>query len=304
MKNSIIYTGILLAFTLAGCTEKPPYINYDPPKTTIDTTYVNATPSDAQTKQVLLEDVTGVQCVNCPDAAAIAKALTAANPGKINVIAVHALNLLDNFTKPVNKEGHKSKQDFRTQAAADICVNILGVPNSLPKGGIDRVKFSDKTDLLIDRTDWTSKVNAQLAVSTPVNITLASVPGAAGEILIDATIEYTQALPDTNYLTLVIVEDSIIDVQEYIDYTQPIPSPEFNDNYLHMHVMRAVMTASTGDLINKPDAPLVAGRVFRKRYKYTITNSEWVRKNLHVIGFVHRNGAQKTVLQSNHTEVQ
>lgn len=304
MKNKIIYAVAFLTVALSACKEQPPYINYDPPKTTIDTTWVKQSPSAAQTKQVLLEDVTGVQCVNCPDAAAIAKSLQAANPGRVNAIAVHALNLLDNFTKPVNKDGHKSNQDFRTQAAADICVNLLGVPNSLPKGGIDRVKFADKTDLLTDRTDWTAKVNEQLAIATPVNITLENAAsGKPEEIWVDVTLEYTEASSDTNFLSMVLVEDSIVDVQEYIDYTQPIPAPAFNDNYVHMHVMRGMFTATTGDMINKPGAAIVPGRVFKKRYVYTNSNPYVVRKNLHVIAFVHK-GAQKAVLQSNHLEVE
>ncbi|MCU0443069.1 MAG: Omp28-related outer membrane protein [Bacteroidia bacterium] len=311
MKNRILFLSIAAFALLLGCEEEPPFINYDPPKTTLDTTWVKPTPSAPQVKQVLLEDVTGVQCVNCPDAAAIAKALQTANPGRVNVIGIHPLNLLPTFTNPINKEGHQSRQDFRTQAGADFCTNILGVPNSLPKGAIDRVKFPDKTDLLMDRTDWTAKTNAQLNEPTPVNITLTHIKEVEGypipenELLLEVTVEYTQVPTDTNknYLTLVLIEDSIVDVQEYIDYSGPIPAPAFNDNYMHMHIMRACLTNATGDLLNKADAPIVAGRVYKKRYKYTFTNPVWVKKQLHVIGYVHRNDTRKDVYQSNHVEL-
>jgi hypothetical protein len=308
MKNFFFIFG--LAFLLISCEEEPPYINYNEPATTIDTFFLKATVSPAQQKQALLEDVTGVKCVNCPDAAKIAKDLIDANPGRVNVISMHPLmSALNYFTSPITEDGHKSKYDLRTQAAADICVNILGVPNSLPKGAIDRKKFTDQTDLLMDRTNWTPKTNAQLLVPAPVNINLVLVDEingktvAANEIWLDVTIEYTEAMTDTNYLTILLLEDSIVDVQEYTDYSQPVPVPGYNNNYVHMHVMRGAMTASTGDLINKKDAPLIPGRVFLKRYKYIVTNPIWNRNHMHAVVFVHNNGGTKNVLQSNHVEL-
>jgi hypothetical protein len=310
MKNAALILGFGLFSILWGCKEEPPYINYDEPKTTIDTTWVKPSVSDAQVKQVLLEDVTGVKCVNCPDAAKIAHDLSIANPDKINIVSMHPnIAALNFFCAPIKEPGHTSKYDFRTQAAADICTNIIGVPNTLPKGGINRRKFSDQTDILMDRTNWTAKANDELAVPTPVNINLALVTEingnavAANEIWIDVTIEYTAAVSDTNYLTIVLLEDSIIDVQEYTDYSQPVPVAGYNNNYVHMHVMRDAMTASTGDLINKKDAPLVPGRVFLKRYKYTVTNSLWKRKQMHAVAYVHKNSAEKNVIQSNHVSL-
>jgi hypothetical protein len=304
MRTKTTYTIFLSAviFLWIGCAEEPPFINYEKPKTTIDTTWVKAEPAAPQQKQVMLEDFTGVRCVNCPDAAKIAKDLQTLYPGRVNVAAIHPLNLLNTFTDPIDKDGHKSRQDFRTQAGTDICRNLLGVPNSLPKGAVDRVKFSDQIELLIDYTVWTPKVTEQLAVPTPVNIGLTNVPSPPNEVVVDVRLEYTKTLTDTNYITLMIIEDSIVDVQQYINRTDPQnPYASYNNNYVHMHVMRDVMSASTGDLLN---APLVAGRVFLKRYKYTITNTNWQRKHLQVIAFVHRNGNDKTILQSNHVKIE
>lgn len=308
MKNGILI--FALFSILWGCKEEPPYINYDEPKTTIDTTWLNPSASPAQIKQVLLEDVTGVKCVNCPDAAKIAHDLSDANPGRINIVSLHPNTpALKTFTAPIEEPGHNSKYDFRTQTAGDICENIIGVPNSLPKGGINRIKFSDQTDILMDRTNWTSKANAELAVPTPVNINMVQVTEingkavAANEIWVDVTIEYTEAIADTNYLTILLLEDSIVDVQEYTDYSQPIPTPGYNNDYVHMHVTRDAMTASTGDLINKKDAPFVPGRVFLKRYKYVVENTTWRRTHMHAVAFVHKNSSAKDVLQSTQTKL-
>lgn len=304
MKN-LLYTVLFFVVLIVGaCEEEPPFINFDPPKTSIDSTWLNPTPATAQEKQILLEDVTGVQCINCPDAATIAKDIAATyissvtGETRVHVMALHPLNILDQFTKPITKEGHKSAQDFRTKAAADICNNILRIPSSLPKGAIGRRLFAGQTELLIDRTQWAAKASEEITIPAPVNITLSDTFITNNELWVDIKIEYTQTLLDTNYITIAIVEDSIVDVQEYVDYTEPIPSPKYNNYYNHMHILRDAITTSTGDLINRPNAPFVPGRVFLKRYKYTITNPNWVRKNLSIIAFVHNNGNNRTVLQS------
>lgn len=310
MKNIALFLSFGLVSTLWSCKEEPAYINYEEANTTIDTTFLKPTASPAQTKQVLLEDATGVKCPNCPDAAKIANDLADANPGRINIVSMH-LNIpsLHVFTAPITEDGHRSKYDFRTDVASEICNSIIGVPPTLPRGAINRKKFADQTDILMERTNWASKANEELATSTPVNITMQQVevmngkPVAANEIWIDVSIEYTQAVTDTNYFTIVLLEDSIVDVQEYSDFSGPIPMPGYNNNYVHMHLLRDAMTASTGDLINKKTAPLVPGRVFLKRYKYTVKNPEWVRKHMHAVAYVHQNSADKSVLQSNHIEL-
>lgn len=304
MKKGILILG-LASSILLGCKEEPPYINYEEPNTTIDTTWLKPSVSPAQTKQVLLEDVTGVKCVNCPDAAKIAHDLADANPGRINIVSLHPNTpALKTFCAPITESGHSSKYDFRSQVAGDMCENILGVPNSLPKGAINRKKFSDQSYILVERTAWASKTNEELSVPTPVNITMSQVteingkPVAGNEIWIDIALEYTEAVADTNYVTIVLLEDSILDVQEYTDYSQSPPVAGYNNNYMHLHVLRDAITASTGDLINKKDAPLVPGRVFLKRYKYVVTNTGWNREHMHAVGYVHRNSNDKTVLQS------
>jgi hypothetical protein len=296
---------IICALLFISCEEEPPYINYEKPNSTIDTTWVKPTPSAPQQRQVLIEDFTGVKCINCPDATLVAKNLIATYPNRVNVAAIHMLGLLNNFTSPINQDGYKSKYDFRTQQGADIALNVLGVPNNLPKGAIDRTKFPDRTDIYVDYTSWTAKVGEQIGKTTPVNITLENVATTGNEVTVDVTIEYTEAVNDTNYLTLMIVEDGIVDVQEYIDRTDPQnPVASYNENYVHNHVMRAIVTATTGDILNRPNVSLVAGRIFKRRYTYSLEGKNWVKSNLHVIGFVHRNGASKEVLQSNQVKVE
>src|SRR5688572_24500027 len=78
----------LIPLTFLSCEEEPPFIDFSPPYKTKDTTYINLTIPPAQNKAVLIEDITGVRCVNCPDAAKKARDIvTAKTEDSVVVIA-------------------------------------------------------------------------------------------------------------------------------------------------------------------------------------------------------------------------
>ena len=71
MKN-ICRIAFALLF-LVSCEEEPPGINYTPTKVAFEETYIDASNVPTpQLREVLVEDISGVRCVNCPDAAIIA----------------------------------------------------------------------------------------------------------------------------------------------------------------------------------------------------------------------------------------
>ena len=58
----------------SACEEVPPAIDFSEPVVpSKDSTYTVSTEPPAQHKAVLIEDITGVRCINCPDAALKAK---------------------------------------------------------------------------------------------------------------------------------------------------------------------------------------------------------------------------------------
>lgn len=288
----------LLVLTLWGCKEKAPFINYDESTQLTDTTFIESSVETPQLKRILLEDVSGVKCVNCPDAAVIANSIINAFPGRAFSIVMHpAIEALGGFVNPINKDGHLSKYDFRTKDAADI-LELVGIPGSLPRGLINRRMFSGKTSRLLGREEWYVRAEEELQGNTPVNVELENEYNAAnGTGVITVTLKYTQAVSDKHYLTIALAEDSIIDVQEYMDGSQV----KFNPTYVHMHVLRDVITSATGDPVAKQETTLIPGRVFVKQYAYNVKVSDKINVDpVHgkLLAFVHKDASGIEVLQT------
>jgi hypothetical protein len=295
---------ITSALVFVACKEVPPPINYEASKQLRDTTYI-ASPATPQQKSVFLEDVSGVKCVNCPDAAVIAKSILDAFPGRAYTTVMHpAIPALSSFVDPITKAGHESKYDFRTKDAADI-LQLTGIPGSLPQGMINRRLFGSSR--LIGRAEWYAKCEQELTTPTPVNIELENTFNeATGKGVIKVILKYTQAVSQKHYLTVSLIEDSIIDVQEYQD-----PNTfevKFNSEYVHMHVLRDVITAATGDPITTDAAvTIVPGRVFEKSYAYTMDVSDKIKvkpKHAKLLAFVHEDSQGITVQHVNEIDVQ
>jgi len=116
MKKLILSLFSFAFFWFLGCKEIGPSIDLSPIKPS-DTTFV-AAPESATLRSVLVEEYTGVKCVNCPEGAAILKAAAEANDGRVIVIGLHSGSL----TSPIDGE---SKYDFRTQHAKDLMTSFF-----------------------------------------------------------------------------------------------------------------------------------------------------------------------------------
>ncbi len=291
MTNKFLKTYLNIAFLLliSSCEEEGPYIDFAPPRAINDTTYISDTPFVMQNKGILIEDFSGVRCPNCPAAADDAKNIADNNPGRVSIIAIHPLKAdLDGLTKPFigpPADDHYSKYDFRTNDGNTILQN-LGGTGELPIGAINRKKFPSE-NYLIRRDKWATYSNSELLDSTPVNIYLTgyNFNSTTNELTIKIKIAYTKQVSDSiNLLSIAVIEDDLESVQERKSATG---STEFIENYVHMHVLRGMVTSSLGEKLN---ASYVPKRVFEKTYKYIMpsnqfSNNPW-NKNLEVVVFV------------------
>lgn len=297
----------LVVSIFAGCREEPPFINYETGSKLLDSSYVESPVSVPEAKRVLLEDVSGVRCVNCPDAAIIANSIMNAFPGRAFTVVLHPnVASLSSFVDPINKEGYLSKYDFRTDDAKAILENLIGTPGSLPRGAVDRRLFhSGAINRLLGREEWYARAEEQIGTSTPVNLEMKNeFNESTGEGVVTVTIRYTQNVDEDHFLTISLIEDSLIDVQEYWD--EAARQVKFNPNYVHMHVLRDVITSPTGDAVSTPATPLVAGRVFVKQYAYKMNVSEKIKvtpKNAKLMALVHKDAANVDVVQVNEIHV-
>jgi len=286
---------MLAMLLLASCEEEPPAINFDVPVPSIDTAYIdNSVTEGPQLRNVLIEDFTGVNCPNCPRAQIKAKEIYNANPGRIVVVAIHPGEpLFNELCTPFNSPPHVSKYNFRTSYGKDILL-LNGNAQGLPAGAINRKKFAAETyRTIIAYNNWPTYVGQELAQGSPVKLEFKTVnlDTATRKLKVRVKLTYSQAVSDTNLITIGLMEDSLIDVQKDV-FT-------YIEDYEHNHVLRRLITPYTGDAVtvSKP-----VGRVYEREYEVTL-DSEWNFRHLEVYALVSKNASEIEVIQATKTEV-
>ena len=266
---------------LSACEEEPPFINLNGNREVLsDTTYIINNLPTAQEKSVLIEDISGVNCVNCPDAAAKAIEIKD-NRGKRVIIAtlMPEKSLLPQFTDP------GSIFTDLQNAGVNQMLNFVGNPSGLPSGMINRKDYGNGINL--PYVTWEGSVAKAFQETTDINIDLSlSTNADKTETKLKVIITYLGNQSDTNQnLTLMLLENNILGVQKDRNGT--------NNNYIFEHVLREYITNPLGaKLIGK----LQTGRVFEKEFKI-ISKPQWVLDNCEIVALVH-SANKKEVLQS------
>ena len=125
----------------------------------------NVTPGDTDSvlQNVLLEDFTGHECPNCPEAQVIAKSLSDLYPGRVVVLSIHA----SDFYAAPNAE---HPYDFRTTTGTTLDNFFKISPDGLPAGMINRI--DDNNSKRIGRFSWESLVATELQKTPKVSLKL------------------------------------------------------------------------------------------------------------------------------------
>ena len=131
--KKIVYLS-LLAVVLGSCTEIPPVV-----------------PALGDRK-VLVEEFTGVRCVNCPAGASELENLKGIYGERLVIVSIHAGDFSPPFTD--------SRFDFRT-AEGDALEKRLGAPLGYPTAVINRKKFTGQTGLQVGRSQWAGLIAAE-----------------------------------------------------------------------------------------------------------------------------------------------
>lgn len=262
----------LLSIAIWGCEEEPPFIDLSEEQRVLrDTTYVTTNIPAAQDKNVLLEDISGVNCVNCPDAAVKAEEIKA-RLGDGRVIVSTMLpdkNLLPEFTDP--------KDIFTDLTLNQInqLLNFIGPPSGLPTGMINRGDYGNGITLPFPR--WDGHVDDEISLTTDVNIELEQELSSDNQSLfVKIKVTYTDNPKDSlQNISLYLAENNIVGIQK--------GRSGIIDPYTFQHVVRDFATNAVGDPIN---AKLEKGRVVEREYKFDL-DPTWVPSNLEIIACVH-----------------
>ena len=268
-------------FLLFACKEIPPVIN---PQMNVDT---DACELDIdvtdQTRHVLMEEFTGVRCVNCPSGSEVLEAIVGQYGEKVVAISIHA----GSFSNPY-AESQYNFQDTLTGSTEGL-YSTLGPPIGYPAAVINRVFHNGSSRLpVINKDLWTGIVETELTKPLTVKLGIAHTFDSDSRLLEICTKIFPQEdITDEDVrISIFLTESDVVDLQE-------TPEGKIPD-YVHKHILRAAITAFDGNLITDP---LTANSVVERSFTYTIPDY-WIADNMEIIAVIHKGGVDKEVLQT------
>lgn len=243
----------------------------------------NPNPTDQQ-RQVLVEEFTGVRCVNCPAGSDAIQTLKGIYGDRLIAVSIHT-----GFFAPPYPQ---STQDFRIPEGASL-LSYLGEPLGYPTAVVNRKTFSGETDLQLGQSQWAGFIAEEVALApqAQVEITKTYNPGTrALEAKINLEILENIVENDVR-LSVMITEDEVTD-------TQLTPAGVTN-NYLHRHVLRDMMSAYDGEPVA---GPLSEGETLTRTFNLTLPQG-WDEGHCYIVAFLHHSGGEKSVIQAHEVKV-
>lgn len=280
MKKTLISIAVFTAIGATSCKEYGVSINSnDSPSE--DTTYIAAAVEQAEPKNFLIEELSGVRCGNCPDAALKMEELIEQNDHRLKVSVIH----IGALSEPIKHKSPYSIQNFATDYGKKVVQLVFGEMGSMPCMSGDRWNIGNESNryMVNGASNWASAIATMKGKSntTPVNIKVTSVFNEEKDQYdITTTLHYTQPVAGTNTLNIFITENKIKDA--FIDSDTLIT---------YNHVLRKTLTSSEGRVILKDYPTKERGRVYVYRTTLKIEasdpqQSKWDPDNMKVLAFV------------------
>ena len=215
-------------------------------------------------KNAILEEYTGYNCPNCPDGHKIAQSIVDNNPGRAYTIAIHQGNFATgtpNYTTPFG----------------NALANQAGI-SGYPEGTVNRHKFSGNNTGL-GRGAWAGACDQIMEQMSPVNIGMTSDYLAETRTLtIVIELFYTADAPtSSNFINIALIQDSI---------RGPQAGGGAGSNYLHMHMLRHMVTGQWGDEVTTTTQGTLVTRTYTYDLPFFYTNIPVIVENMKVVAFV------------------
>ncbi len=303
--SALLCGSAIVYISSTGCKEIGPAVNLSPAASvgmvdsvsTLSSAQIAALTADPHS--VLVEEFTGQSCSNCAPAHTSLDNQVATNPSHINVICLFPYSI------PQALPPTGAVHDFRDSASQNIANYVSGNGvGALPSAYIDRVPTSGNVE--VDGSGpWSGLINGLLPATDSVNLALqSSYNSTTGLATIIATVTYASPVSTKQNLSVVVVEDTMYDIQE-VPVTTTDPTG-FENTYLYTCVFRdMVSTAPSGDPVLDTVATKVKGRVLKRTYTYKLKTTTPAINPAHcrVIAYINStNGADKHILQSAQTK--
>ena len=257
------YLALLLFLGSLACTEIPPVIG--------------GPDSSGQTgeQRVLVEEFTGVYCVNCPGGSAFLQQLQEVYGDRLVIVSIHA----GFFARQYPESQHQFKTD-ETEALQ----NLLGTPVAYPSATVNRTVFSGQNSRILGQADWASSIQSSADQEPQIALDLETGLASNGQVTINVQMAGLVQIEYPLFLSVLLTEDNITDPQNTLSGVEL--------NYTHHHVLRKILTPVSGESLV---SSLSIGQRLSKSYQYTIPDN-WNPDQVHAVALVHRNDGQLDVL--------
>lgn len=212
---------------------------------------------------VLIEDFTGQNCVNCPDAHKVIELLQEQYPGSVVPVSIHAGGF------GISKDKTDFEYDYIGLMTDDgnYYNDSWGI-SSWPAGVINRRGGATEYD------KWASLVRDELARPTALTINLTA-EVTDGKVKTEITLEPSENIAGA--LNVWVLESGIVARQKQSDGTT-------NRQYVHNHVYRASLTGLNGKTVD-----LRSGVHQTFDFETDVVYNEherWNSDNLSIVAFV------------------
>lgn len=284
MKTNKIFSAILIltiAFLSACDIVEEPYLK--------ENTGGGIDPGE-KVRKVLLEDYTGHDCVNCPEAAVEAEDLKEIYDEQLIVIAVHA----GWFARPIPADPYLATY-YGCPAGETWLTFFNAIAN--PVGLVNRTQASPG-NYLVDVGEWGSTIATELEKAPDADMTIENTFNeSTNKLETTVTTQFFSSQTDAYNILVCITQDSIIDGQK--NNNASIGETPLIEEYVFMHMLRASVNGDWGESLT--DGSVEEGIDYEKSYTITFQD-DWVPKNCHVVAFVY-NTENKTVVQAEEAAV-
>jgi len=273
------YVLLIIGALFTACKEIPPAVN--PQGIELCDLQIDV---ENQQRNVLIEEFTGVRCVNCPPGATQIDNLIEEHGERVVAVAIHA----GEFSPPYPE----SKYDFRNPDS-DALNSFLGVQFN-PAAAFNRSVKSGNNIPTGNIDSWPGFVNSELDKPLRVKISLASsftpIEGDSANVEICATIFPIDDFDNENIkLTVVLTENNLIDYQL-------TPTQGKVSDYVHKHALRRAITSFDG--ISIAGNLMTAGNEISRAFSFDFSTTEWIPENCELVAFISKNNADdKEVVQ-------
>lgn len=239
-------------------------------------------------RRVLLEDLTGFRCNNCPRAARVAQDLVNTYGEELVVVGVHMMNGFANPLPPIGDGTFDT--DFRTPAGNvyESTFQVLG----LPQGMFNRTPYNSA--LLLSDGAWPEAMAVMAGQEADLDIQFASFNYDSGTNTVSGEIRVpvVNTIEEDHDLVIYLTEDHVIDWQIDAEAT-----PSNVPDYEHRHVLRAALNGTWGEAIIAGGA--AAGDTLTTAFSYTLPANVLVPDNCALVAYVadHANYEVKQVTE-------